>query len=182
MFAFEFLFRHKELFIVYALDEFEKQLYGRIKSYQRWEQCLHHLLQQHGPALQALHAVTYFNKEIQDSVKEFTKEAVHDFIVEVNKLNIDSDTKKDVVGKLNNIKYIIGYPEEVLDLQKIEILYEELELNGTEGLVETFLKMKRNSEKIKNNPSSNWKIKALKMSARNLVSFVTDDNSLCEFE
>ncbi|CAO1412737.1 unnamed protein product [Diamesa tonsa] len=179
IFALRLLYDYKELFLVYSFDDFQKRFYGRLKSYQRWEQCMRHLLYHHGPALEALHAKKYFNVEVQDSVKDFTKEAVHDFIAEVNKLDIDNDTKQDLVAKLKTIKYAIGYPEEVLDLQKVEEFYEELDLNGTEGLVETYLKMEQNTNKINKNPNTNWKKKLIKMLKKiYLPTFITDDNIL----
>ena len=143
---------------------------------------MHHLTYHHGPALEALHALRYSNKEVQDSVKELAKEGVHDFIAEVNKLDIDDNTKHDIAAKLNTLKYVIGYPDLVLDLQKIEEYYDELELNGTEGLVETYLKTKRYNEKIRNNPDSNWKMKLTQMTDIKSITFITNDNILCEFK
>ena len=182
VFAFRFLLVNKHLFIVYPFDELEKVYKGTSKSKQRWEQCILHLSGNYGPALQALYAERYFNKEVQESALDFIKEVVRDIIGEVKNLDINEDAKLDVVKKLNTAHYIIGYPEEVLDLEKIKKFYDKLELNGTEGIVETYLKIESFNENIKNRPKSNWKKKLIEWSLQQEIKYYTDDNIICELK
>lgn len=169
------------MFIVYAFDENEKLKDGTEKSKQRWEQCINHVSITYRKALQALYAKRYFNKEIHDSAKDFAKEAVTDVISELNSRSMDDDAKHDVIEKLKTIQYVIGYPDEVLDLQKIEEFYKDLELNGTEEIVESFLKIENFKFKIWNSPKSNWKKKLYDKFTEDLKYYI-DDNILCKFK
>lgn len=116
------------------------------------------------------------------SAEEFTKEVVGDLIAEVKELNFNDDAKQDVLEKLNTIQYIIGYPEEILNLRKIEEFYGELELNGTEGIVETYLTIIKYTQMIQNNPKSNWKRKLIELALRYNIKYYTDENKLCEYQ
>ena len=102
-------------------------------------------------------------------------------IGEINKLDINNEAKLDVVGKLNTATYVIGYPEEVLDLQKVEEFYKELELYGTEGIIETILKLQKHNKKINNNPKSDWKRKIKKFGGDYLNYFI-EENIICEYK
>ena len=182
IFAFYFMYFKKELFIVYSFDEHEGGINGSKKSRQRWEQCVDMLNIYYGPAVEAIYAVRYFNKKVQDSTKELVKEVVQDLIAEVNKINFTDEVKQDLVEKLNAIKYVIGYPEEILDLRKIEEFYNELNLNGTEGIVESFLKIGGYDWKILNNLKSNWKKKLIELIYTDNIKYYSDDNILCEYK
>ena len=182
LFAFYFLYFNKDVFIVYPFDEYEGQIYGSKKSKQRWEQCVLYLDEFFGPVLQALYAKRYFDKDVQDSAKELTKEVVRDFTAEVSKFNISDEAKQDVVEKLNTIRYIIGYPEEFLDLKKIEEFYDDLELNGTEGIVETYFKIQSYAWKIQDSPNSGWKKNLIKFIYVEQMKYFADDNIFCKLE
>ncbi|CAO1378141.1 unnamed protein product [Diamesa hyperborea] len=146
-------FNIKELFEKEPFNAENKRL-GTIKSKQRWEQCVLYLYNNFGPALKALYAAKYYEKEVYESVKSLMKEAVKDLIGEINKLDIKDEAKLDVVERLNTARYIIGYPVEVLDLQIIDDFYKELELDETNGVVESFLKIERYNKKLKIYPES----------------------------
>ena len=180
IFAFNFLYANKHLFIVYSFDEYEGQQEGSKKSQQRWEQCITHLHQFFGPASRALYAEKYFDKEVKDSAKELIKEVVRDLSTEVNKLNISDDAKLDLLNKLDTVQYVIGYPEEFLDLQMIEKFYEDLELNGTEGTVETLLKIESYAWKILDSPNSNRKDKLMEFVSEEHITYYANDNILCK--
>ena len=182
IFVFYYLHFNKDLFIVYSFDEYEGDARGAKKSKQRWEQCISHIRQFLGPVLQALYAERYFDKDVQDSAKELTKEVVKDFTAEVSKFNISDEAKLDVVEKLNTIQFIIGYPEELLDLKKIEELYEDLELNGTEGVVETYVTIQSYAWKSPNGIVSNWKNKLIEFVFQDQITYYPDDNIFCKLE
>ncbi|CAO1378234.1 unnamed protein product [Diamesa hyperborea] len=167
--------QYKQLFVVYAFDENEKHEYGTNKSKQRWEQCVKQLSQIFGTALQGLHAERYYKKEVHESVKILIKESVKDFIDEINKYDMNDNAKKDIVDRLNNVQYVIGDREEVLDLQKIDEFYKELELDGTEGNVESFLKMIKHNRNIYNNPKSNWK-RQINEFQGDYIEYAVEDN------
>lgn len=170
------------MFIVYAFDEHEKVTYGTKKSEQRWLQCSEYLYFYYGPAIQALYAAQYFRKETMVPVTNFTKEIVEDFMANMMTINnFSEEVKNDLKDKLKKTEYLIGYPHEAFDLQEIEEFYEELDLNGTEGSVETFIKIYRFDHKMNNNPSNNWKKKLSDRSIEFNVKYYSDDNILCEF-
>lgn len=134
-----------------------------------------------GPVLEALHAQKYFSKELQLSVINFTKEIVADFMTNINTMdNYSEDVKQNVMEKLSNMKYAIGYPQEVFDLSKIEEYYEELDLDGKEGYVESMLKMFSYYYKIENSLVKSWKKKLLNKCSQIYIEYYTDDNILCE--
>lgn len=138
----------------------------------------------HRPTLEALYAIKHFNKNIQESAKYFIKEAVRDVTVDLYTNVVINDTVKDEINqKINTMKYIIGYPDEILNLEKIEEFYEELDLNGTEGAVETYLKMEEYNQKIENDPITSWKRKLNSYSGDDdEIKFDTNENILCKFE
>ena len=180
LFAFQFLYQLKALFIVYPFDENKRLEDGTNKSNQRWEQCTFYLFFIFNPALHALYAKTYHNEAVNWSMNNLLKEVIGDFIPVVNKLNISNDAKQDVVDKLITARYINGYPEEFLDLQKIDKFYEDLELNGTEEIIESYLKMRKYQFKINTSPSSYWK-RMMDEFRKSEIVYFTKGNVICEF-
>lgn len=183
VYAFNFLYKYKKLFVVYPFDKYQQLKFGAKKSEQRWLQCSDFMYYSYGPALQALYAAKYFSLETQQSVINFTKEVVGDFMTNMNTINnFSEDLKQDLKEKLNKIEYLVGYPKEALNLQRIEEFYEELDLDGTEGSVETYLKIHQFSHKMNNNPLNNWKKKLNDRSFEYHVKYYTDDNILCKIK
>lgn len=174
-FAFKQLHRFKSLFIVYAFDELEKKVEGTEKSKQRWEQCLGLLFNNFAPVVQSLYASKYYDINIQKSAMDFTKEVVQDYIAEIS-----DEADEDIIEKLNSIDYVIGYPKEVSNLKKIEEFYDELDLDGTEGFVATFLEMENYDQKIRNNPSSDWKRKLQVLCIQYDNKYFAEYNILCK--
>lgn len=145
----------KDQFIVYPFDKQEYIRRGSIRSEQRWEQCVVNLMKYFGPALHGLYKVRHFNKEVQDSVLKLTKDVIEDIITLVNKYH--EKAKNVVAQKLNAVKIQIGYPEEINDFQKIEEFYNDLELDETKGVINSFLKVREFYYKIHHNPESSWR-------------------------
>ena len=171
-FAFEFLQKYKGLFIVYPIRYLVNAVFGTAKSDQRWEQCVQYLLETHHLAVEALYAEKYFDAKIQDSAKDFIKEAIIDL-----KLSI----KGEDTEALNSIEYIVGYPEEIFDSSKIQEYYEELDLNGTEGLVETYLKLENFNQRILNDPAPSWRRKLNSVYNFKDMTYFPDENIVCKF-
>ena len=172
------------MFVVYAFDDLEEKQQKTHKSKQRWEQCVDFVAKIFGPALHSLYALKYFNLEVQKSAKNFTKEAVEEYIkniIEIDSEDFTFEVKRDLIEKLNSTDYIIGYSDEVLNLKKIEELYDDLDLNETEALVETYQKLEFYDQKIGNLPYSNWKKKLHVQSREKEIKYFTDDNILCKF-
>ena len=138
----------------------------------------------HRPALEALYAIKYFDEEVQESAEDFVKEAVQDVTANLYSNVVMNDTIKDEINqKISTIKYIIGYPAEILNHDKIEEFYDELHLIGTEGAVETYLKMEEYNQKIDNDPVTSWKRKLNSISGDDdEIKFDTNENVLCKFE
>lgn len=182
VFAFQFLYKYRPLFIVYSGGAHQQSNYGSKISKQRWWQCADFLYYTYGPALQVLYAAKYLSLETQLSVINFTKEAIEDFMTSAKTMNNFSQTVElDLTQKLNKIEFLIGFPNESFDNEKIEELYKELDLNGTEGSVETYLKIYKYNHKINNHPLSNWKKKLSDRSSEFSVKYYIDDNIICEF-
>lgn len=182
VFAFQFLYKFRSLFIVYSGGEHQQSNYGSKISKQRWWQCSDFLYYTYGPALQVLYAAKYFSLETQLSVINFTKEAIGDFITNAKAMNnFSDDVQQDLIQKLNKIEFLIGFPQESFDHAKIEDFYKDLDLNGTEGSVETYLKIYKFNHKINNYPLNSWKKKLSDRSSEFHIKYYTDENIICEF-
>lgn len=172
----------KDQFIVYPFDKNVKELRSTKKAQQRWEQCVENLINFFGPAVHGLYKKKFFNKEVQDSVHNLTKDVIKDLITFYNKTVISDDAKQDVAHRLNTAKIHIGYPEEIFDLQKIEEFYEDLELDETDGVINTFIKIKDYYYKIDKNPETDWKRKLYDKYRQFDIKYDTDESLICEFD
>lgn len=60
---------------------------------------------------------------------------------------VDSHTKSSIEKKLENMKYYIGYPPWILEKNKIENYYAELEFNSADSALTNYVKMIKFSKK-----------------------------------
>lgn len=60
---------------------------------------------------------------------------------------LDNHTKLNIQNKLDSMKYYIGYPPWILDKNKIENYYAELEFNSSESALTNYVKMIKFSKK-----------------------------------
>ena len=109
--------------------QFSSKLSGKSELPPRWNKCVRETTGSLGVAVGSLYVRNYFDEDSRkialDLVEEIRKEFLN--IVDENTW-MDEETKGKAEAKANSIVAHIGYPEELLDMDKIEELYAGLEL------------------------------------------------------
>lgn len=176
-----YLYINKFIFIAYSFTKGEQLKYGSRRSAQRFEQCVRFMEDNMKPALLAFMGKSFYNEKIQRSATELVREAVEDSIKELNRTKlIDNDNfKVDVIRKLETAKVIVMFPDEVLDIKLIEDLYNDLEFQGHEGLLDMSQRINTMKKKLSLQPESYLK-KVLSIKDVN-IDYIFDDNILSEY-
>lgn len=131
-------------------------------------------------ALVALCAETYFDKELQVSAKTLAMEAVADILSAIGKANINNtEAKNCIIAKLENIDYVIMAHDEILNRTKVAELYDELDLDGSESVLEMQLSMQQHFKKLHIEKTTNWKRKLSDIVLQPIIKYFTDENILC---
>lgn len=117
-------------------------------------------------AFETLIASRYYNAEISQAALQMSKETVGHAIEKMEETNCikNQEMRLDIIDHLKNMTYVIGAHHELLNLSKIEEIYEELELFGNESFVTTELKLKKHDRKFINERKTSW-IKDLEIKA-----------------
>lgn len=124
---------------------------GNSKALDRWEQCLNYIKENMRPALEVL--LSKDTTRDTDRLESFAKNAVHEFIERVKKVNesvLSKEVKKNTVEKLNKITILSKIFAKNFSEQNLKDYYEELNLKGDESLVKSALEIKRFHWKIQN--------------------------------
>lgn len=96
-------------------------------------------------------------QEDLDAAESFVKTAVNNVAEEVVKDDsLDTEIVDDVRRKLKKMVIILAVSKDVLDESNLENMYQELELSGDEGLLETTIKLKKYTEKLDNESKRSW--------------------------
>lgn len=158
VFATSYFVDSKQTFKVYPFSSWETRYFGRKQSFQRFEQCIAFFELNMGPAFEALMAKKFYDKSIQDSAKALIVEAINDVtnaIQESKDFEIDKNVLQ-VVERMKSINLSVMFPNEVLDLQKIEEIYDELNIDGSESLVKMFIELNKHGRKLALEKGSSW--------------------------
>lgn len=103
-----------------------------------------------GPALHALQADTFFDQSVQKSVTEYAKLAVDDVIKQFSKQkNLAQEIRDPIIEKLKKVKLWVMFTDEILNLTKIEELYQGFDLKGTETLFDLSAQIAIYQKKLK---------------------------------
>lgn len=86
------------------------------------------------PAFEALNVVHFYDKLVQNSANELVELAVADAIVGIveNKM-LSKETKDIITETLNSTKLWVMFPDDILNLTKIEGMYSELDFEGNKS-------------------------------------------------
>lgn len=107
------------------------------------------------PALEALSSVKFYDPFVQHSAAEIVKLAVADVIDEVkDKDNIALETRNLIVRKLKSAKLWVMFADDILNLTKIEELYDGLDFEGSETFAELKAKIQIHGSRIQ--PQNSW--------------------------
>lgn len=171
---------HKEAFIVYPFNKEDAIFRGTKQERQRFEQCIDKMRHYGRPALDALYAKKYRKPNIQTAAVTLAKEVVEDVIEKLKETNLNTTIIEDVTEHLRNLNYIMGFSEDILDDSRLNEFYDELDLEGTEDLVTTYLGMEKHFRKIENEPKDDWKQKLDQLVKQESVKNYLEDKILCK--
>lgn len=158
------------------------KLNGATRSYQRFEQCLTLLEFNALPALKASEAQNLFDPEIQKKVAEFASEAIQDYRNEVMSKVLDDSIRTKIVKKIDLIKLIVMFPDDVLNVSKIESIYDELRLGGTENFVKMYVDLTSHRTNIEREPENSWIRILFNILTKEIEKYNPDMDVLCKLQ
>lgn len=131
------------------------QIDVKSKNILRFEQCLNILEVNFAPATLSLFAKNFDVDKL--GVKDFVEEIIGNILQELeNSENLEYVIKDDVRRKFGKMKIIFGVNDELQNKSKMEEMFEELDLNGNEGVFEMTTKFILHNEKLNNEPKNSW--------------------------
>lgn len=108
------------------------------------------------PALEALVATNFYDQNVQNSAKEFVELAVSDSIDHISNIIenniVPGITRETMVGKLQTAKLWVMFPNDILNVTKIEGLYKEFDFDGSENFIEMNMKILSHFWKLRTRP------------------------------
>ncbi|EFA04401.2 neprilysin-2 [Tribolium castaneum] len=115
-------FRKKDL-------DFVRTVYGQKEATPRWKECIWQANRLH-IAVSSIYVKKYVNKTTKYRVAELTIDIKSSFIETLKKIGwMDKKTKKHALQKAEKMSSFIGYPDELLDVNKVEDYYRGLEVD-----------------------------------------------------
>lgn len=152
-------------YTVYPLSRIDVYKRGTQRDLQRYEQCLHLLESAYSPVLLSLYATSYLFQEDLKGAESFVRTAINDVITQImSDDELDDLIIDDVSRKLKKIVIIPAVHKEILNDAKLDEMYQELDLNGNEGLLDTTIKIRKYFEKLDNEPRTSWFLQANRFS------------------
>lgn len=135
------------------------------------------------PAIEALNAVSFFDPSVHKSATEMVELAVVDAIENISKNErIPKKTRKLLTQKLESVKLSVMFPDDILNLTKIEGLHNELDFTGSESLFELVMKIQIQSWKLQMQPENHWITNLHTIVREDVATYFVDQNLFCEFE
>lgn len=142
IFASTFVFNFHKTYSLYFVNVFEHQLWGIANAHQRFEQCLSVVRRNLPVAFTSLLVKRFTNKKMIEDAYDIANRTMRIIInIVKNDETLPPFHRNFMVQKLTSLKLVLGYPEELLDDQKVEEFYRELNLTGKEN----FLKLELES-------------------------------------
>lgn len=145
------------LFTTYAFSLETVKKFGSKRGIQRFETCVAALQQFMRPALEAIVAVDFYDHSVQRSATEFVKLAVSDSIDHISNIieddTVPKKTRDLMVEKLKSVKLWVMFPDDILNVNKIDKLYKEFDFNDSDNYIELHLNMLRQYWKLRTRPN-----------------------------
>lgn len=176
-------------FTAYSFTRENARSFGAIRAQQRFEQCLRFLETAMRSALEALNVENFYDESVKKSATKLVELAVNDAIEDINKNKmLPDETKNMITRKLNSTKLWVMFPDDILNLTKIEEMYSELDFDSSERLnisgsfIELTWSILKHHRKLNLKPQNNW-IKMLQtVLTTNEPNYFPDINVLSECE
>lgn len=151
-----FLYNYRSAFIAYAFTPEEKKLRGGERSFQRFEQCIRLLTTNAPLAIKALEAKYLFDPEIQKSAADLAAETIRDYRDQVVQKITDEKIRNWILGKIDSVKLVVMFPDEVLNISKINKLYEDLAVTGTEPFIKLYAELVFHRSRVRRESNDSW--------------------------
>lgn len=158
---------------------------GVKRSQERWFQCVQIFSDSMNPALMFLYSSRYENEMQQESIEDFTEEAIEFAVKKIEtETRWDDKIKKDLIDKLSSIKIIAGYPKGILEPQKIEEMFSNLLLSDEQTFVSMTLEIQFNQDKVSLEPlqSERRKLNDETMDDTHEFKYSKSDKVLCKLK
>lgn len=113
-----------------AKQKFYNVLIGREKSPPRWKTCVNQVNSNMGMAVGAMFVRKYFDEKSKQDTMAMTHELQQSFRSILNDTDwLDDETKSLARGKVDEMSLKIGYPDYILDSEKLNEKYADLEIH-----------------------------------------------------
>lgn len=175
--------KNSEYFTTHSFTRAQALEKGAKRAKQRFEQCLEFLELNMRPALDALSSVEFYDQAVQKSATELVEMTVSDAVEYISQIEtVDQEIRISIIDKLKSAKLWVMFPDNILNLTKIDRLYSELDFKGPESLIELSLKIQLHTWKLQLKPQQSW-IRILHTIINEFSpSYFPDENILSEYE
>lgn len=132
-------------------------------------------------AMEALSAKKYYDEDTKRATTELINEAVADVVNKIKvakELKNNEDAREKIIKKLKTMKLSVMFPDEILDQKKIEEMYDELNIDGSESLVDMTNAMFKHFRKLFVETNSNWMKRVEKFTQEFPITYFLDENTL----
>jgi predicted metalloendopeptidase len=120
---------------------FSKKITGQAEQPPRWKTCVNEARESLPNAVGSLYVSKYFHKQSKSTAVEMVSEIRNQFQLILDEVEwMDEDTRRKAKEKARAMSSHIGYPPELLDVTKLEDLYDGLEL-GEDNYFENALNL-----------------------------------------
>lgn len=109
------------------LLDYSKAITGQAREEPRWEQCISSVSGSLPYALSSLYVQNHFNGQSKVSAEQMVKYIHKEFMEILNNIEwMDAKTKQRAKDKAMSIQTFIGYPDELMNVTKINEFYKEV--------------------------------------------------------
>lgn len=182
--AYDFIYGEIETFIVHPTDEWRKLHFGAKKARERWHSCMKIVYTYMGPALDSLYLRDYRDEKLETSIETFSRKTIE---FAIKKIRIKGGLKEkvltDVINKLKAIRFIVGYPKEFLDAQKILEIYADVLFGDDQINAKLLFDMYKSYVRILREPTTSPTRTLVEMTIhkKHIFKYSLQDDSLCNF-
>lgn len=152
-----FFVRNSRSYTTYSFSQEIARETGAKRAFQRFEQCLGFFTTFMKPAFGALNAINFYDQSIQKSAAELVKLAVADAIAEISKNEkIGNETRDIIINKLKSAHMWVMFPDDILNVTKIDGLYSEIDFAKPESYFELTIEVQIHNWKLQMRSKDDW--------------------------
>lgn len=142
---------HRFLFVVYPFYSKDKVGFNT-RPPQRWEQCLKFVQTNMAPVLESMLASTQLNTE---KIEKFVRDVIHDYLEKIIPLSEGKDLENNFLDNLKSNNFSVDMFDYKFTDQSLDEYYDELQLKGSEGLLESARAIEGFHSKIESDAKKN---------------------------